>query len=51
MFRFLESQDDEDKRGTTFVQAGDFSGMLKVVLSKWWPGWLGGMRGKVEGRF
>ena len=49
MFRFLESKEKGNRGGTTFVQAENFAGVLEVVLARWWPSWLGGMRGKIEG--
>jgi hypothetical protein len=49
MFRFLESKEKGNRGGTTFVQAENFAGVLEVVLARWWPSWLGVMRGKIEG--
>jgi hypothetical protein len=51
MFRFLESREDGNKGGTTFVQAEDFEGWLSFIFVSWWPEWLGGMRGSIQGDF
>jgi hypothetical protein len=51
MFRFLESKEGGNVGGTTLVQAEDFEGVLAFLVSEWWPKWLGGMRGHIEGEF
>ncbi|KAE9378423.1 hypothetical protein N431DRAFT_435535 [Stipitochalara longipes BDJ] len=50
-WEFLESREEGNEGGTTFVQAEDVEGVLSFLFARWWPWWLGGLRGGVERDF